>query len=459
LTATLLHPVDLEPSRLGAYTYASRRRRARIDAAALLSVMVFLLYSLPAQLIVPEMTYAGRPALLVAFALWCWWLIARLNPRLNMLGPQPMRWIVLLYLISALLSYIGGVQRGLPQMEASAQDFTTILTLEFLGVILIAADGIPNWERFRGVVRVFVWSACFMAFVGILQATLKINVAEYIRLPGLQIKGEIADFQMRGDGGSFRVAGTATHYIEFATVMAMAVPYAIHLAKYASSKRARTAAAVGAALMAAAIPMAISRTGVLALGVALAVMLLLGWNWRTRYNVMLCGVAVVGALVVLKPGLLGTLGAMFSSVDEDPSISGRTEDYEYVAYWFAQRPWIGRGPGTLIPDLYRILDNQWLYTLVTSGIIGVVAFSALHIAGITLAAIAWRRSTRPEDRHICAALISTQVVSLLVSATFDSLSFTTFSFTLALTCGLSGTVWRLTHPRRLIRTSNVRWRA
>jgi len=407
-------------------------------------------------MIVPEMTYAGRPALLVAFALWCWWLLARLNPRLTMLGPQPMRWVVLAYLLSTLLSYIGGVQRGLPAMEASAQDFTTILTLEFLGVILIAADGIPNWERFRGVIRVYVWSACIMAAVGFLQATLKINVVEFIHIPGLQIKGEIADFQMRGNGGSFRVAGTATHYIEFATVMAMAVPFAIHLAKYAPSRRARIAAAVGAALMAAAIPLAISRTGVLALGVVLIVMLLLGWNWRTRYNVMFCGAVVVGGLVVMKPGLLGTIAAMFSSVNEDPSISGRTEDYEYVAYWFSQRPWIGRGPGTLIPDLYRILDNQWLLTLVTCGILGVAAFAALHIAGITLASIAWRRSTRPEDRHMCAALISTQVVSLIVSATFDSLSFTTFSFTLALTCGLSGTVWRLTHPKRLVRTSNVR---
>src|SRR5581483_4705386 len=181
----------------------------------------------------------------------------------------------------------------LPQMEANGQDFTTILTLEFLGVILIAADGIPNWERFRGVLRVYVWSACFMALVGFLQATLKINVAEYIRLPGLQIKGEIADFQMRGDGGSFRVAGTATHYIEFATVMAMAVPYAIHFAKYAPSKRARAAAGLGAALMAAAIPLAISRTGVLALGVVLVVMLMFGWNWRMRYNVMFCGAVVV----------------------------------------------------------------------------------------------------------------------------------------------------------------------
>jgi polysaccharide biosynthesis protein PslJ len=126
-----------------------------------------------------------------------------------------------------------------------------------------------------------------------------------------------------------------------------------------------------------------------------------------------------------------------------------------VSYWFSQRPWLGRGPGTLIPDLYIILDNQWLLTLVTGGIIGVAALAVFHITCITLATVALRRSVTEEDRHLCAALISAQVVAVIVSATFDSFSFTTFAFTLALMSGLCGAVWRFTHPARLIRTSTV----
>jgi O-antigen ligase len=419
--------------------------------------MVFLLYALPATLIVPELTYAGRPALLVAFLLWCWWLLAHLNPRLVMVGPQPMRWAALAYLASVLLSYVAGMQRGLPQLEANGQDFTLILTLEFLGVVMMAADGIRNWDRLLGVLRVFMWSAGIMALIAIIQATTKVNVAEFIRLPGLQLKGELADFQPRGDGGLYRVAGTATHYIEFSVVMAMAVPFAIHFARFASSRRARLAAGFVALLITASIPMAVSRTGVLALGTAVVVMLIAAWNWRTRFNVLVIGMGIVGMLVVSRPGLLGTIKSMFASAESDPSITGRTDDYAYVGNWFAQRPWLGRGPGTLIPDLYLILDNQWLYTLVTGGIIGVAAFAMLHITGITLAWIALRRSTLPEDRHLCAALIAAQVISMLVSATFDSLSFTTFSFTLALTCGVSGAVWRMTHPHRTVRTSTVNW--
>jgi hypothetical protein len=457
LTAATLHPADLEPSLLARHTYGSRRRHARIDAAALLSVMVFLLYALPATLIVPELTYAGRPALLFAFGLWCWWLLAHLNSRLVMVGPQPMRWAGLFYLVSILLSYVAGTLRGLPVLESNGMDFTLILTLEFVGVVLMAADGIPNWDRLQGVLRVYVWSAGLMAAIGIAQALSGINIAEYIHVPGLQFKGSVADFQPRGDGGLFRVAGTATHYIEFSVVMAMAVPFAIHFARYAGSTRARTAAGFVALLMTAAIPMAVSRTGVLALLTAVIVMLIAAWGWRTRYNILILGGGIVAVLMVGRPGLLGTLRSMFATAQEDPSVTGRTDDYEYVSHWFSQRPWLGRGPGTLIPDLYLILDNQWLYTLVTGGIIGVLAFAMLHFTGITLAWIAMRRSTLEEDRHLCAALITAQIVSLLVSATFDSLGFTTFSFTLALMCGLSGAVWRFTHPRRQVRTSTVHW--
>ena len=150
------------------------------------------------------------------------------------------------------------------------------------------------------------------------------------------------------------------------------------------------------------------------------------------------------------------LGGVFLWAGADPSITGRTQDYDYVAYWFSQRPWLGRGPGTLIPDLYIILDNQWLLTLVTGGIVGVVALAGLHVTCISLSMTALRRSATAEDRHLCAALLSSQIVAILVGLTFDSLSFTTFAFTLALMSGLCGAVWRFTHPARTVRTSTVR---
>lgn len=449
-----VHPVDFEPSLIGPHTYSTRRLQVRVDVATIISLLVCLLYMLPATLIVPGLTFAGRPAGVLALGLFTWWLLARLSPTLLLVGPQPLRWACLGYLLSILMSYLAGLLRGLPTLEANRQNFTLLVTFQFLGLVLMAADGIANWERLRKVVRVFVWAAAFMAVIGLIQSVFEYDIAQRLVLPGLELKSDLADFQKRGEG-QIRVAGTALHYIEFSTVLALAVPFGLHFARFAPHKRSRYTFAVLTLVIAAAVPVAISRTGVVALGAALAVMFVAAWTWRTRYNMLLISVAVMGALTVLRPGLLGTLKAMFLNVDKDPSISGRTDDYAMVGHWFSQRPWLGRGPGTLIPDLYIILDNQWLMTLITGGIIGVAALAAFHITCMTLTTIALRRSATAEDKHLCAALLSTQVVAVLVGATFDSFSFTTFFFTLALMSGLTGAVWRLTHPARRVRTSTV----
>jgi O-antigen ligase len=456
MTQAPVHPVDLEPSLIAPRTYSSRRLRVRLDVATVIAVHVCLLFGFPSALIVPGLTFAGRPALLLALGLFAWWLIARLSPSLFMIGPQPLRWACLFYFVSMLLSYISGLLRGLPTLESNRQNFTILVTFEFIGLVLMSADGVANWDRLRKVLQVFVCAAAFMAIIGLIQSVFEYDIAQHLIVPGLEIKTDLADFQKRGDGGLFRVAGTASHYIEFSTVLAMTVPYGIHFARFAQLKRNRRFFGVLTLIIAAAVPVAISRTGVLAIAVALFVMFLAAWNWRMRYNMALIGIATLAGITILRPGLLGTLKSMFLSADEDPSISGRTDDYTMVGHWFSQRPWLGRGPGTLIPDLYIILDNQWLLTLVTCGIVGVLALAVFHLTCITQAYVALRRSTTDEDRHLCAALISSQVVAILVGATFDSFNFTTFAFTLALMSGLCGAVWRLTHPARLVRTSTVK---
>ncbi|GIE31880.1 O-antigen polymerase [Actinoplanes italicus] len=454
---TVSHPVDFEPSLLDENVYSSRRYRTTIDVATLVSICVVLLYVLPGTLIVPNLTYAGRPALLLCLLMFAWWCLARLSPRLLLVGPQPIRWFLGLYLIANVMSYIAGLLRGLPTQEANAQNFAMLQLFEFLGAALIVADGIQNWDRLNRVLRIMVYSAGFMGVVGILQATLKIDVSEYFVIPGLEVKGGLVGFGTRGDEGQFRIAGTTTHYIEFSAVVAMMVPFAIHVARFAETKFQRRFAALCGFLMAVSNPMSISRTGIVALALALIIMVPI-WSWRLRYTFLYMGVAALGAITIAKPGVLGTLKAMFLNVGVDPSIEGRTNDYDLVGHFYDQRPWLGRGPRTLLADPVRdtILDNQWLYTLVTGGIIGVAALLILHIAAITLAVIALRRSKREQDRHLCVALISAQAVAVVVGGTFDSLYYTTFAITLALFIGMCGTVWRFTHPARTVRTATAR---
>jgi polysaccharide biosynthesis protein PslJ len=456
LTTPPAHAVDLEPSLIAERTYATRRRRTFVDLPAVLSFTICLLFLLPEGLILPGLNLVGRPGLVVALLLFCWWLLARLNPWLVVVGRQPLRWLMLIYLIALFLSYLAGLMRGLPSLEASGQDTAVLSACEFVGIALVTADGIPNWERLRGVLRVFVWCAGFMAIVGLLQAVLRIDVTQYLLIPGLQLKGQLAGLENRGTG-QFRVAGTALHFIEFSALMAMVVPYAIHLARFSASQRDRRIAAGVALLAAAAVPMSISRTGIIALTIAIVVMLP-AWGWRLRYNLMVMAGGLLSVLMVVKPGLVGTVRYMFTGAGTDPSVTGRTQRYSLIGHWFAQRPWLGRGPFSVVPGVNGgiVFDNQWLYTLVTQGLVGVGALAALHIGGITLAAIAYRRSQEAEVRHLCVALISTQLIAILAEGTYDAFYFTTYTSVIALLLGIAGGVWRFTHPARTVRTSAVR---
>jgi polysaccharide biosynthesis protein PslJ len=447
------HPADLEPSLVARNTYLSRRRFLFLDSALVLILMLCLLDLMPAALIVPGMTDLGRPALIVGVLMFAWWILVRLNPRLTVIGPQPIRWAVLAYWVSILISYAMGYLRGLTAIEVNGTNRALFYAAAFTGVILMVADGVPNWDRLNALLRGFVYCGAFMAVVGLMQFILKYDVTQYLKLPGLQEHGLESDFATRGV--AIRVASTAFHYIEFSCVQATTLPFAIHYAMFSQTRRQRRRFLVLGLLIGAAIPVTISRTGILALAAVVLVMVPV-WGWRQRYNFLGLAIGLAGVLMVVKPGLLGTVRDLFTNANQDSSVTARTGRYGMVGHYFAQTPWLGRGTGTWIPPQYQILDNYWFTFALGNGLVGVAMLAALHITAITLAVIARRRAATAADRHLCTVLISAQLVALLVAATFDSLSFTTYAMTLAVTVGACGTVWRFTHPERRVRTSAAR---
>jgi O-antigen ligase len=453
-TFTPYYSADLEPSFVAGRTYVTRRRVGRIDAAALLSTTVLLILMVPSRLILPGMTDIGRPGLVMGLMLFIWWLLARFTPTLSMTGPQPMRWALMAFLVSALISYAIGFMRGLTSMEANAADRSMLYYGVFAGILLTAADGVPNWIRLRGVLKILVICGAIVGAIGIIQYVTAIDVTQYFVIPGLQAKGWAPGFESRG--GGIRVAATTAHYIELAATLALILPFAIHFAMHAGTKGRRRISLAACFLIAAGNAATISRTGILGI-LLMFVVLIPVWNWRTRYNILATSGALLAALGGASPGLLRTLTRLFDDPSSNPAFTVRAERYPLAFHYISQRPWFGRGTGTWVAPQYQILDNQWLDTLIANGYVGAAVLGGLHLTGIVLAFRGYRRSTTPEDKHLCAALISTQLIALVVAGTFDSLSFGTYTMILALTCGMCGTVWRLTHPARKVRTSTTRW--
>lgn len=252
------------------------------------------------------------------------------------------------------------------------------------------------------------------------------------------------------------MASTTTHYIELAALLSLILPFAIHFACFSRRPHRRQLSLVATVLIAGGIATTISRTGVLAVGLIVVCLAPL-WTWRLRYNIAVLTGGLLAAVAAMSPGLIKTLLHLFDSPSSNPAFTVRQARYPLAFGYFAQRPWLGRGTGTWVSPQYQILDNQWLDTLITNGIIGVMTLAGLHLTGIALAWMALRRSTAIEDRHLCAGLIATQLIGIVVAGTFDSLSFMSYATILALTLGMCGTVWRLTHPKATVRNSTTRW--
>jgi O-antigen ligase len=452
-SATLLR-ADLEPSRLTRQTYATRRRPARIDAVLVLSVMVMLLTLIPARLIVPGTTDVGRPPLIVALVLFAWWILVRLTHHLVLTGPQPMRWAIFAFMVAAMISFAIGFSRPLTKIESNGADRTILYFCMFSGIVLMTADGIGNWVRLHSLIKVVVWTCTIMAFIGVLEAVLKLDLTKYLNVPGLEAKYEALQFEERGS--AIRVASTTVHYIELSATLSLAQPFAIHLALFSQSKWGKRFAFLAALVLAAGNAVTQSRTGIVALVLMFAVIFPI-WTWRSRYNIFVVTLGSVVAFMLLVPGASRTWLRLFDNLDQNTSIQARTSRYTLAWHYFTETPWLGRGTGTWIAPQYQIMDNQWIETAEAGGVLAVLTLLGLFVTGIVLATKALRRATTPADKHLCACLIATQVMAIVVCGTFDALAFSTFTSMLALCVGLCGTVWRLTHPARTVRTSTTRW--
>jgi hypothetical protein len=176
-----------------------------------------------------------------------------------------------------------------------------------------------------------------------------------------------------------------------------------------------------------AIPMTVSRTGLVGAAVALIV-LVPTWSWRRRLRVALVALGGLLAFRALVPGLLGTLRSFLLDPGGDPSLLSREIGRERAVALLGQRPWFGRGFGTLLPERYGFLDNQVLLGLIEVGVVGQAAYACLFLvaAGLVLRTRGRAEGPRREDdRSLAVSLAAALAVSLSTWLTYDALSFPT----------------------------------
>jgi O-antigen ligase len=163
---------------------------------------------------------------------------------------------------------------------------------------------------------------------------------------------------------------------------------------------------------------------------------------RQRIQSGFVGFLVLLAAFMLQPGLLGTLGRMFTGVGEDASARSRTDSYAYALHALASHPIVGKGFGTFLPK-YRILDNQWLLGAIEIGVVGVLALLVLMGAVVISGFRSERRLEERADRVVSRSLTASILAVCVGMLFYDGFSFPQATGLLFLACGVVAAAFRL----------------
>lgn len=420
-------------------------RQIDLDATAVLTVYLLLLTLLPASYVVPALGAAGTPAGIVALAVGYWWVLERTVPRPGgqvapeVTGFQPLRAALAFYFVTAAMAFVVSFSRPLTTIEANGTARAMIGVAGSVGLALLASDGIRSRDRLNVLVNRALNFCSIMAVIACVQYFTDFDPVAGWNIPGLKLNQDLASVTERSV--VTRVASTTLHPIEFGAVVAIMLPLALHTALYAEPRvRARRWARVG--LLGLALPLSVSRTAVV-IAVVVIVMMWPAWTWARRLRFAAAAAVFLLAVRAAVSGLLGTILALFTSFNQDPSTTGRTDDYGLVLEFFSERPLFGRGIGTLDPGLYFFLDNQLLGTLVTGGLFGLAGLLVLIGTAATLARQVYWHGPNEESRHFGAALAAAIVGGAFGFLTFDALGFPVFAGLMFLLMGMAGAAWRL----------------
>lgn len=417
--------------------------RQRIDGATLACVYAGLLLIIPARLVLSKIPLTMPPSLLIALGLGVLWTGTHFVNTLSIgKGRNMVRTALVVYLCAHLSTFAVATRRFLPPDELKLGDSAMVRVLGTVAIAVFICDGIMHRDRLDRLLKLVVGAVSVVAFVGLLQFALGVDLAAYVSLPGL--RDQDTGYSAIESRSIFRrPTGTTNHPIEFGLVCAATVPLATHylfqaLDSHTPVKRwyfCLSIIGLGAIL-------SLSRTAILGLVVGAIVMVSTLPRRRKMAMLTIGGGAFIG-IGVAVPGLLGTIRGMFVNIGQDPSVSGRTDDYETAGAQIDLNPLLGRGFGTYIPTKYQFLDNQYLLTLVENGYIGLFALIGIFLSAIFAAVAVRRLTTDPNTRGLAAALIAALLVIGIAAATFDMLSFGIATGMAFLLIGASGALLRV----------------
>lgn len=424
------------------------------DAVSLLTVYICLLLAVPAPMVVGPLGSAGSPATILAIGGFCWWLWFHIQrDHVITTGRQPVRVVMLAWLIVMVVVYVHAMSQPIPADEISPADSGLLRLIGMAGLVLVANDGVPGLYRHRALARRLVLGVSLVAALGIVQLATKRLWVDEISIPGLTPGA--SSWTLATRSGLIRPSGTATHPIEYGMVLTTVLPLAMALAR--SSPSRRWLYRVGLGVIGVSVLLAISRSAMICAAVAVTVMVM-SWPLMAKLRALLFVGVVAAVVFVTVPGVLGTITNLFTGIQNDASVDSRTGSYDIAGEFIARHPFLGRGFGTFLPK-YWILDNGYLGLLIEGGVVGLVGLLLVISVGGIAARHAAHAARDPFDAEIARALVASACAGAAGLAFFDTFAFPQSAGIFFLLIGMAGASWRLTgarEARRARRARNVR---
>lgn len=433
--------------------------RGLLPAHWFASAYVVMLLCIPTRLIVGPIGAPGTPANLFAIAVLLWWICATFAGLGQVRGYTPLRGAFGAFVALVMISYASGNLYGWSQPAdihqrsdrlweqanvnevtetlVSAGDRGLLALAGWAGILLITSEGVRTWDELDHVIKWVVRAASVVAAMGIVQYFTGMNVAGLIRIPGLQGLQEFGNALSRSELN--RIVSTSAHPIELGVMMSSTLPLALHRSLHAGK---RLSAWIPTGLIGVAALMSVSRSAIVVAGIAVAI-LFIGWPWKRKLLMLAVAPVLAVASRAALPGLLGTIRSLFTGLDSDPSIQGRTDDYPLVFGMIENHPLFGQGLFTWVPMVYRTIDNQMLMMLLELGFVGTVTFVLLVLCGAVIAFTPWRTHGTAEQKHLGLAVAASLLGIVASYFTFDAFGFRQVAGLTFFYIGLCGAVWWL----------------
>ncbi|MER6032945.1 O-antigen ligase family protein [Streptomyces sp. NPDC001835] len=424
---------------------AGRVRRGllgrRVDATAILTVYLALALFIPSNLALPALGGVGTPANVFALLGLLWYLATWLGGRvLPAPGTRLARVAMCVLGLAVLAAYISDAARESSHAEILGADRGLIGFLVWVSLVVLTSAGIQERGRLDVLMRRVVVLGSVVAAIGFYDFFSGTNIADSVHIPGLQTS--VAQVSVMDRGAFTRPRATTAQPLEFGGMLAILLPFAVQQAFDPVRRHLHWTRRWGPVLLiAGALPLTVSRTSIIGL-LLVALVMVPRWKPARRWAAIGVMTASVAVFKVLVPGLIGTITGLFASFlsNSDSSTQARTVKYSAIVPYLEEHPLFGRGFGTFTPDRYFFTDNQYMLTLAEMGALGLVAMLVLFVAGIHQGGAVRRLARTEADRELGQAFFASSLVALVVSATFDSLSFPMFAGLFFLLLGAGGSL-------------------